>query len=710
GSDAPTVELEKVRYRYEINLLEQELADFRAKKALYKEVIAELEKQLSKCEEGSRAYQEIASKISTLDTLDEFKGISLIKNNILALDQTAEETKYREGDSTLHASQIDVIHELDKWMFSQAKDVYKDKNFMSQLMGCTMRERLAMYLCVEMDKTSLDDALLLFSQTNYLPNIKTIQKKLVGRSPFRKVGWQRIHWGSMRGAFEFVSKKSAQIGQMAKWAKEGEDEAKLNLDKSLKKDELFKPNGENTTILKEKAKDEASKAAVEIYAGEELDNKVCEYSAKILRAIYKMQKGVANRKETSDEMKGDLKMLSALVERKADLSKDQGIKKVWNRLQTATNVVGILDYVYYGADGAASVSRTMGWLGEEGWVGKVADHVDFAGLYLDSFYGFMNCLTGAVGLINTGKKREVSGSAVVKEALAELKSLNTFASATHLAITTTGEFGSWAEGYRKYRTDLADKINERVEKGLSAYEFDTSKAMVRYQMLGSAITVGSAVVDVFDITRSSLAARSIKKHCENRKRKAGMVDKQYREKVYQKSLARLTNRLNARKGLSTTASLVSNGLGYTKYFLPTAAIGTIAPTVISFLSSGIDSYMKKKSDYAIVDEFIDFKTHIADYKAKHPDVDVTKKEFRKQFRKRIILQLGFANTKTFFVHVAERLGAMIHNVLKDAKDGNEDKRKQAEPFVTIVRSMGLRVNYDRNRIPSPKQIAGKLSA
>lgn len=710
GSDAPTVELEKVRYRYEMDLLEKELADFRTKKALYNKVVAELERQLAECEEGSYAYQEISKKIGDLHTLDEFKGISLLKNNVLSLDQTTEEVKYREGDSTLHPSQIDAVHELDKWMFSQAKDAYKDKNFMSQLMGCTMRERMAIYLCVEMDKTSLDDAMLAFSQANYMPDIKKIQKNLIGLNPFRRAGWQRIRWGSVRGAFEFVAKKSTEIGQLARWAKEGEEEANLNQDKSLKDEELFIPNGEGTAILKDKAKDEASKAAAEAYVGEELDTKVCEYSAKVLRAIAKMQKGIANRNEVSNEMKDDVKMLRALVERKADLSKDCGVRKVWNNFQTAVSAIDYLNMGYGALVGASSLLRTAEIVNETDKTGIWLDGSDYTGLYTGSAVSLLRSMRGAFGLFEMGYKRESSGSAVLKAVLAEMSELNTLVSSSHLAVSITGEYGTWAGGYRQYRNKFYGDMNERIEKGMSAAEFDTSKAVVRYQLIGSAITVGSATVDLYNIGRSTLASRTIKKKCQNRQKRAGMVDKQYREKVYQNSLAKLTNRLDARKGVTVSANLLSNASGYAKYFLPTALVGTVGSIALSILPVGIDMFLKSRSDKKTVDDFIDLDAHIADYKAKHPEVDVTTKEFRKQLRKKIILQLGFANTKTFFSHVAERLGTMIHNVLKDAKEGNQEKRKQAEPFATIVKAMGLRVNYDLDKIPSPKQISDKLAA
>ena len=154
--------------------------------------------------------------------------------------------------------------------------------------------------------------------------------------------------------------------------------------------------------------------------------------------------------------------------------------------------------------------------------------------------------------------------------------------------------------------------------------------------------------------------------------------------------------------------------GYAKYLVPCELLGagvTLGTAGVKLIMTSVDKLLKRHSDYETVDEFLDLDRLIEDCQV-NAGVNKNSSKFRDRFRKRAMLQLGFANTKTFFTHVANKLGELVHNIIDAAKDAGRDSAEynRAKPFINLVRSMELKVDIDGNNkvIPTASKIAGKL--
>lgn len=705
NQDDVDLELYKIRYSRELNKLEKELSDYQAQRVALNREIAGIKEKLLHMQEDDPKYNEQVSRLEQLQQIIEDRNI-LMKKNLFALDQKKESSHNREVDKTLDVVQVEAVRELDRWMLEHATDEYKDKSFMAQIMGCTVRERLAMYLCVEMDGDALDDGALLFSQANYLPNKEKICKHMYGHSFLRSWGLKRVHWSKMRRAYEFVTKKSDTIEEMAKWNAEVQQAKRQNQNAQYNRQD-----GLDTELLKEKTEHKESINFAKKFNEQEIQYNVCSYGIAVLKSIEKLKDGQENKEAIKQELKMQVNRLRALVDRGTELAQDKGYKKHWGRFQNVVNILGEINSYYGMASYTAAGTRFLKVYDEKSWIGQGVDGADFTAIYGGLAINLFKCIKGTVDL--SDKWLDSSASANFKGVLGSIQALNGYTSAIDMAVTTPLKFGTWAGGYRNYRKSLANTMKERVDKGLPANEFDLTNRLTYYQMIGSAMTVGTAAIDAFNIYRAQKASGTIKEQVRNRQLKDNRVDEAYRKANYKNAIANLTTRLNVRKGLTTTVNIISNMSGYMKYFIPLTTIGLItsgANIAISVLAAGVDKWLKKRSDYRTVDDFIDLKTMANEYHSAHNDVDVTDEKFLRNLRKNAMLQLGFANTKTLFAHVANKLGTMIHDVLNHAQRGNAEELQEVSPIVQIVKALGLRVNLIKHTIPTAKQIAAKLSA
>jgi len=694
-------EMHRISFEYKLHLLEKQLVDYREKKKIASETIEKTERELESLNAKDPIYKIKQEELKRLKQVYKDYYTSSFATDVKALDQFENEEKNREADNTLDLLQIEKVRQIDRWLIQNAKDEYKEKGFMAEVMGCTARERLSMYLCLELNNKHLDQSTLIFSQTNYLPDLEAIKTNMVGWKIFRKMGFKGVSWSKVKWAFEYVTGKRAELKEIADIA--------CNEQKKYeeKNQNGFTFNNDETgrgTIIEKKGK----KVDTSGIQDDDLHANVLDLGKNLLADMQMLRnKKQGEAEDVKERYNRNLKELRALVDREKELAKTVHHKKFWDRYKTTLKVMGYIDYVPLAGSVVGSVSRSMDWMDEDHWLTKATDGTSYGGLYYSGAVQLATMVKTSADMI--GHWKESSKSANAQRIMATTKSITPLANSIATIATVTKDYGVWADGYGKYRRAMSGMLKERVEGGKSAYLFDWNKTATYCQMVGSAMTVGSSAIDYYNIHRSRKACKTIREQIQNRNKDRG-ISKEYREATYKRSLARLMDGINVKKGITATTNIVNNAAGYMKYIISNSYIGiiTTATTLaISVITGGIASYLKKKHDKKAIDAFLDIDQLANEYTIRYPgrvvDIDFTKK----QMRRYAMMKLGFANTKSFFAHVAQKLGAMINKTLTEVN--GEEARRNALPLVTILKSVGLAVDLTKGKIPDAKLIAKKLS-
>lgn len=703
-----TDEIGKIKYRYRMVALEKKLEDFQRRKEIVQNQKKILEKLIKSNDVSDQDKDEARKTLKDLMELraynNWFASSSLYKNNLFSLDEKKDRLEIRKADETLNQeTQIKKVREIDSWLLKRETSSYKEKSFLAQFMGCSIRERLAMYLCVETNFKMMDQSALVFSQLNYEPNITLIEKNL---KRFLGMGF---NWNKMYKAYEFVTNNSEFIDSVIK---EVEEDA---VSETYRRDE--------EALVKEARGDKLGEMDLS-----EVDRQITSVSKevfKMLKTLRRIEKPEEGRNGLLEEGPDDnfspevlqehLQKLRKLADKKAQLEKDPKIASAFAGMATC------LKYYDYGNAGYGVLSNLAAWARKADWyeddsgVGLTHDGGDYVLAYASTFTNLLKFSQNMYNLCKSGS--DMSDSAIVKSAAGLVQSGTTLVDSSFTAYRDLLQSGTWAGGYRIYREKLAESMAARAEEGLPAVEFNAN-AHTTCQVLGSVVTVGSAVIDYYNIDRSRKARNTIREQIRNRRvserfdeQNEFKVNETYKKEHYQLAMANLVKRLDVRKGLSTTLNLVSNISGYAKYVFAVPTIGLITGGITSGISLAtkiVDWSLKRKSNHKTVDEFLDLDKMLVEYKKKNRNVDITNEEVRESFRRNAMLQLGFANRETFLVHVRGKISDMMHNVLENART-HRNQRDEARPIETIVRALGLKVDYETNKIPKAKQIAAKLA-
>lgn len=695
-------EFSRLLFRKRIRDLKSEIDTIEARVVALKEQLEVLNTRRQAAGISQAAIQNLDASINDIQgQLDAYISTQ-IKKNIFAMDGKVDEVRNWASDETLESIQIEKVREIDRYLLSKATNEYKDKLFMQQIMGCTVRQRLAIYLCVEQDVDKMDDAKLLFSQTNYLPDLETIKSEMRGYSILRRIGWKRGHWSKLRRAYEYVTSNSDLLNDIADVALEehqiqshiparnGERQGDV-LDLGNARQILT--NSTETTI------EEADKNVVH--------SRIVELSGSIMRQleVYKKTSSGLN------EIDANLITMRNYVDRAIELS--NGSESIhWKRFRKTlefTNKWYTSKLPYVGAvESAARLHKSFG----DTVVSSGFDMVNGVTSLVNPFLTLGQEIYDTVEMISNWNNKSFTGNA--KDFLKFAGGANKLAS-TYTFITKGIEDGFEPTKFTAKRLAASKKISDSIAEHSVNEKFGSYAFSETVQIIGSFVTLASSTIDL--VNAGSMKNRSTDIRGAFRRmnhRNAESADfKRYRRNTHLQAVANLADRIANRKIASSLTNIVTDGAGYIKYFvgwLPLGGVVSLSTFGVKMLMAGVDKLLKRRSDYKTVDEFLDLDGQIAAYNAP-VEVDKTTNEFRNRFRKKIMLQLGFANTKTFFKHVASKFGTMIHRILSGARTKHESGRPYTieEKFVDLVKAMELNVNIPGNIIPPAEKIAAKLS-
>ncbi len=656
------------------------LLSFRQKIA---DLVAERDNQLSRSKLIQDKMQE-GNVIVGMENNYRDKNMTVVKKNILALDDSEEKVNNWKADDTLTAEQIAAVRDIDAYMLSQATNEYKDKIFMQQVLGCTVRQRLAMYCCIERGLKNMDDHWLLFSQTEYLPKLNKVKGEMNGWSLFRKAGWKRGHWSKMRRAYEYVMGNRDFMDDMAE-ASLLQDENKL-----VQSNNLIKENDELNNAILDIDENEPVKISIEEQV--DLHSQVVDLSKEILKEFKAngLKKVVNNPKWTQ---------LSDLIAREIEVS-GKNEKSKWK------NYKKVLDYTGYYSQaktisGVVETSLRMPGVLQGGVGSDIFDGIGTGDIYVAPILSFGN-MVASIG--DTVKNWSInSASANSKDVLKSLGSINSLLTSSASLYGMCTDFGYGLSSFTERRLKMAEAVTENIEKNGTNVTFGNDVLWTGTQVVGSIVTAGTALFDfknIYDMTRSSKDIRAL--FAKKAHKNVGDAEfDEYKKNRHRRAIASLSDRIAARKITSTITNIACDGVGYLKYlvgFAPIGGIVAISTFAVKTIMTGVDKLLKRRSDYKTVDDFLDLDGQIREIKG-NEKYDT---EYKDRFRKRAMLQLGFANTKTFFAHVASRLGDIIHTTIKNKSEGKNQ-------FITMLKAMGLHVDPANNIIPTAQQIAGKLA-
>lgn len=715
----------KIKFRCDLDRIEKELADYTHKKELVETSKKRLKSVIDNEETDEETRNRAEGTLANLEALSAYGMIcadTRYKNQLIALDEKQEKLERWDADKTLHKDQSQIVRNLDLWLLDHEPKSVKDKCFIAQFMGCTVRERLAMYLCVEMNNKNVDKSLLTFSQMNYKPSETLIIKNL------KSFFGDGVHWSKMRKAYEFVTSQSAHLDLVIEDAKKGELDPLNTLaeDEIRRGSQFTEADSEDLKYVDEQIK-AISKILLEgqrLPAKKDEESKNKEPNNQVLEAeqleVEQNNQVIANdnqqEKLTPDAIKNLMKQLRGFVKRKAELEKDPVMKRIFKQVTRGFDYYNYASMVHTGGDLAVGIARTLAG-------GEPNEKLDVVNVYADRTDYFMAVY--ATPIVNLIKLLQnvytfstmdyASGYTKAKNISGAFQSTFTLADSLQTAGEDIGSIGTWEERYRKYRETMANGMKKRSNQGLGAMKFDIESPHTIFQLLNTATTACSTVFDCIQTNQSGKACKTIRDQIERRRNgqvQADMEDATYRQEHYKLSMTKLVDRLNSRRRYTTTFNVVTNLIGYAKYVAPLPYIGLITSGVgltISSLSKLVDHFKKKNSNNKTVDEFLNLDDMIREYRNNHQGIVIgDENKFRERFRRNAMLQLGFANSKTFLAHVMQKLAEMMHSVLSNAsKSRDQGIWNNVKPIKTIVESLGLLVST--RHIPKAKEIAAKLA-
>lgn len=723
-------DLNKIKFRCDLDRIEKELADYIQKKELvetHKKLLEEVIDVTTDGETKSRAERTLAN-LKALSAYRKNCADTRYKNQLIALDEKKENRERWDADETLHENQKTKVRELDQWLLEHEPKAVKDKCFIAQFMGCTVRERLAMYLCVEMNNKNVDESLLTFSQMNYEPDATLIKKNL------KSFFGDGVHWSKMRKAYEFITSQSAALDSVI----EKVEKYKLDPMSSFAEDEIrtgsqFTKAPDNLVDVDERIKAISNRLleGLRVPAKKDDESKNKEPNNQVLEGEQLEEEqnnqviANVNQQETltPDEIKDLMKQLRGYAKRKAELEKNPVLKRIFKQITRGLDYYSYVSMVHTGGDLAMGIARTLGG-------GKPAGMPDIVDVYADRTDFFMatfatpivNSLKYIQSLYNLSQSVDASNLTIAKNASGAFQSGFTMLDSLETAISDISHTGAWEDRYREYRETIANKMKDRANQGLGAAKFDLELPHTYFQMLSTATTACSTVFDYIQTSRSGKACKTIREQIATRREErqsrgelhADMKDATYRQEHYKLSMTKLVDRINSRRKYTAGFNAASNLNGYLKYCVPVPYVGLISSGVgitISICSKLVDHFKKKNSNNKTVDEFLNLDGMMREYRENNPGVNIgDENKFRERLRRNAMLQLGFANSKTFLAHVMQKLAEMMYRVLSNASKSNDrGVRDEAKPIKTIVESLGLAVNFTKHRIPKAKQIAAKLA-
>jgi len=640
---------------------------------------------------------------------------SSYKDDLFALDNSTEHQQKWKADETLDSRQIDAVRVIDRYLLSQATDEYKDKIFMAQIMGCTIRQRLCIYLCVELGVDKMDYGTMLYSQSSYLPSLDTIKSEMIGASfILRKYGLKRGHWSKVRRAYEYVTKNSSDLDAMADASQQMQETLEQPGEQQLTSDRLDSSNTAAAALLD----DGVVQADEQPMNSDEMHGQILVDATSMLQTlqILRNTEDAAAREALNEELMNKVAAVRRMVDRQIEITADPKSTRYYKNFKTCLNAFNDYYIKYLHAPKAIEDFMRFKGIVSDGKASDAFDVFNAANLFIKPANSIIKLVVNGYDMFADWKDKSKMGN--TKDVIKSLSNAKAVATSLDAVIKMGTDFGYKPVDFATKRLKEITKLKDTQTKfGVNA-KFDIKKFGTVTSIIGSALTLSTFAVDMYNVNRARTAKNSIRDQIgASRLTGDGQilnVTEQSRKDSHKAAIANLTERINTRTLISSSVNVVTDAVGYLKYILNYSPLGWItsaATSVAKLAVVGVNYFLKKRSDRHAVDDFINMEVLEARYKKEHNVAEVSDK-IRERIRKRAMLQLGFANTATFFKHVADKLALLIHSIIDRARGHNaaDPESVEAAPFVTLLRSWDINVDPANNIIPKPSKISGKLSA
>ena len=492
-------------FRKQIDILQTETETFSFVGKHSLDRIRQLEENLERATDDAER-ERISVEINELKNILKTNYSTAVKDDVLDMDDSSLTVNNWKADKTLDPAQIKAVSEIDAWMLSKATDEYKDKVFMQEVLGCTVRQRLAMYICIERGIDKMDEATLIFSQANYLPDINEIKSEMRGWSFFRFAGVQRIHWSKMRRAFEYVTANRDFMDTMAA------DAMGIQVNEYKEETPSYSGDIEETKVLIDDHEDSNL-----------TDDNKDTLRADIMNSSAVIIEAIQHIRNTSDQEERNIlvrkignraRTLKQKADRLEELEKGTGLEKGWYYYKKAINTINsyVLDYTHFVGETEMGL-RTFGDIGET-VVSNWFDYFSAGNLFVSAG----NSLLKEVLALHESYKNwgDMSASGKLKDAAKHIGSVDGLAASSMMIYTMISKYNLKPEGFNQFREDIGNAMKKSIAEHGKNEVFGVNVFNNVTQVIGTAVTASTVAIDVTNAIYMKKSANSIKAQIEVR--------------------------------------------------------------------------------------------------------------------------------------------------------------------------------------------------